>query len=159
MNSYKDTTSLQTRILESNNQLQKHPNFIPVIIESNEDQIRKTIKKRKLLVSRYINVSELIFSIRKQLHGFSSSEALFLFVNDEILTGNTMIGTLYDRIKAEELRNPSSNDMFLYVTLALENTFGTDLDEFNQAVDKANNLKKIYGGKISSNNLLKLYAY
>jgi len=164
MNSYKDTVSLQKRIVESNCQITKHPGYIPIILETKDNQLKNMIKKRKLLASRYITVSELSISIRKQLIKLSSSDALFLFINDEIFSGNTMLGVLYDGVKAKEgitSQNEKTSDMFLYITLALENTFGSDLidNEFLKAVEKANNLKHYFGSKISSKNLLDLYGF
>lgn len=164
MKSYKETTPLEKRIEESNRQLTKHLDYIPIVLETNDRNIASLMKKRKLLVHKNLTVSEVLTAIRKQMNNLSHSEAIFLFCQGEIIMGSEIIGNLYDRIKEGQgitLKTRHKHDMFLYIFVSAENTFGTLIDlklKFDEAVYKANHKKKDFSSKLSTSELLRLYG-
>ena len=56
-----------------------------------------------------------MFVIKKRIK-LLSHEALFLFINNKMVSGNTDIGQLYDYYR--------DSDGFLYIQYSKENTFG-----------------------------------
>ena len=94
----------------------KYPFRIPVIVEKNikcDDLIN--IKKKKYLVPNELNISSLIYLIRKNIK-LDSSKALFLMTNNKILNNNKSLYDAYEENKSE--------DGFLYIYYTSENTFG-----------------------------------
>jgi GABA(A) receptor-associated protein len=94
----------------------RFPKRIPVIVEVFQNSSLK-LDRKKFLTPDDISVGAFLTEIRKH-SSLRPEEAMFLFCNNTILvpTGNTM-GQLYEKYKDE--------DGFLYITVALENTFGT----------------------------------
>ena len=120
---YKDKFSLSTRISESNRILSKHPGHIPVIVEV-MNTTKFTIDKNKFLVPRNVSAGHLLTSIRKQIK-CNSSEAIFMFANDKMICSTMMLGELYDQYLKENVDGDYFNcDMFYYVCVQSENTFG-----------------------------------
>ena len=94
----------------------KYPERIPVIVEKNikcDDLI--SIKKKKYLVPNELNISSLIYLIRKNIK-LDPSKALFLMTNNKILNNNKSLYDAYEENKSE--------DGFLYIYYTSENTFG-----------------------------------
>ena len=94
----------------------KYPERIPVIVEKNikcDDLIN--IKKKKYLVPNELNISSLIYLIRKNIK-LDSSKALFLMTNNKILNNNKSLYDAYEENKSE--------DGFLYIYYTSENTLG-----------------------------------
>jgi hypothetical protein len=126
--SYKESTSLQERIQESQRILIKHPQYIPVILECEKSVC--VLKKRKYLVSENNSVSHLLMSIREQLKIDNNigDKAFFLFCGNSILCPTSLIKEIY--INYLDLRNKNCTnkeelkDKFLYINLVAENTFG-----------------------------------
>ena len=108
---------LKYRIDESNRILSKFPYHIPVIVKS--DSIIK-LKKTKFLVPRDVNASYLNIAIRKQMENVDSSKAIFMFCGKNLICGNHMMHQIYD----EYIKSKNDRDLFLYITLSIENTFG-----------------------------------
>ena len=73
------------------------------------------IDKQKFLVPNDLTIAQFLFVIRKRLQ-MKASEALFLYVNGRCLSGGQLICTIH--------ANHKSEDGFLYLVYALENTFG-----------------------------------
>lgn len=122
MMSYKNSKSLEQRIEESNKIVSRHPNYIPVIIESSDPEIIKSLKKRKFLCPKEVSSSYLMCSIRNNLK-LESSKALFLFYNNVLVSGQQIMGDLYEHYKIKN-NITVNDDLFFYVTLTCENTFG-----------------------------------
>lgn len=122
MLSYKNSKTLQQRIDESRKILAKHVEYIPVIIESSDKEIINSLKKRKFLCPRNVSSSYLMCSIRSHIT-LKSSKALFIFCDNKLIAGHQMMGQIYDDyINKNKLTN--KDDLFLYITLTCENTFG-----------------------------------
>ena len=95
----------------------KYPNRLPIVVEI-APSCRKliSIDKRKYLVPDTLTLGQLRLILEKRLT-LKSSEALFIFVgNQEIPPISISIAELY--------RKHKDTDSFLYVILAVENTFG-----------------------------------
>jgi len=118
--SYKTEVSLDKRISESTRILAKYPDRVPIIVECG-----KTLKlsKKKYLVPRDITASYLLHIIRGKMEKLEPSKAIFLFCDGKLLSGSTNISQVYeDHIYKNKLNAGSDN--FLYLDVALENTFG-----------------------------------
>lgn len=95
---------------------QKYPDRIPTIVEkSNLCSELMNIDKTKYLVPQDITMSQFIFIIRKRLK-LPPEKALFLFINNFVVSGHQTMANIYDEHKDE--------DNFLYVEYSSENTFG-----------------------------------
>ena len=142
MKSYKKMKTKEERATESTRILAKHPDFIPVVIESNDKRI-SSMKKRKFLAPSYVSASYLSVTVHKHLppEVQSASTAIFMFYmvrekrnnifgkeveveNSVLISGSQMISDIYrDYIERNKLAGPD-DDKFLYITIQCENTFG-----------------------------------
>jgi hypothetical protein len=124
---YKDKFSLSARISESNRILSKHPGHIPVIVESMNTK-KFAIVKNKFLVPRNVSAGHLLTSVRKQIK-CNPNEAIFMFANDKMISSTMLMGELYEQYLRENINGEhSDNDMFYYVCVQSENTFGEKND-------------------------------
>ena len=94
--------------------LERFPDQIPVIITPSGKNT-PPLNKYKYLIPRDYTVSRLLFEIRKHLT-LKSEQSLFVFVENSLLPPGEGMTQVYSRLK--------DPDGFLYVTYALENTFG-----------------------------------
>jgi len=88
--------------------------FIPIIMERGSVDAPH-IDKEKYLVPVDLTMAQLSFVVRKRLQ-IRAGDALFLMVKGTLCTSTATTGSMYDAH-----RDP---DGFLYVTYAMENTFG-----------------------------------
>ena len=100
---------------ESDRILSKYPDRVPIIVNKEKISLLPDLKKNKYLVPKDMVISQFIFIIRKNLT-LSSSEALFITINDKLCASNKKIVELYEEEKHE--------DGFLYIIYSSENTFG-----------------------------------
>jgi hypothetical protein len=120
---YKDQVALSTRISESDRILSKYIDKIPVIIDCDKE-LDAIIIKRKFLVPRDVSASYLITLIRSKTK-IDSKKAIFIFCNNTLIQGQTMIGEIYDNyIKNLKASKNFDGDKFLYLYISCENTFG-----------------------------------
>lgn len=119
---YKDKNPLSKRISESNRICSKYPGYIPVIVEVNNDKIK--LDKNQFLVPRNVSAGHLLVSIRKQITS-NKNEAIFMFTdNNTMICSTMMMDELYENhLKKYENKN-ADNDLFYYVYIQTENTFG-----------------------------------
>jgi GABA(A) receptor-associated protein len=118
--SFKQTIPLNERITESKRIIEKFSDKIPVIVQVEDKGL--ILKKNKFLVPYNVNVSYLIAFIRNQIK-LESSEAIFLFCDNKMLSGGTIMSTVYNEYKISNNITKNS-DQFLYITINKENTFG-----------------------------------
>lgn len=92
--------------------LEKYPDRCPVIINKN-----KSVKmsKYKFLVPRYFSMGELFYYLRKRVDDLNSSEALFMFIGNGIVSNSLNLNEVYEENKINGI---------LYITLVRENVFG-----------------------------------
>ena len=120
---YKDEVSLSTRISESNRVLSKYIDKLPVIIDCDKE-LDTVVKKRKFLVPKDISASYLISLIRSK-GNLDSKKAIFIFCDDRLIQGQTMVGEIYDRYMENLINtNKFDGDKFLYFYISCENAFG-----------------------------------
>lgn len=114
---FKRQFSFQNRIEESSRVLTKYPDRKPIICEklSNQRDL-PDIDKKKYLVPNELTVGQFLYIIRQRLH-LRSEEAIFLFINNKIVSSSANIEQIY-----YQEREP---DGFLYVKYSKENIFGS----------------------------------
>lgn len=113
---------LSKRISESNRIISKFPDRIPVIVLTKNQSIKKMLKKNKFLVPYELSVSYLLANIRSQIK-LDPSKALFLFCDNNLLSGSQFLNEIYKNYMYKHGNGPSK-DNFLYVSIEEENTFG-----------------------------------
>jgi GABA(A) receptor-associated protein len=118
----KKKIDLDKRISESNRIICKFPDKIPVIVETDDKDLIKQMKKNKFLSPYDISVSHFMYSIRRQLN-LNASQALFLFCDNSLINGTDIMGRIYGEYKLKNNIN-EGGDKFLYVQVSKENTFG-----------------------------------
>ena len=112
--SFQTNYSLKQRLDESKRIIDKYPDKIPIIVETNDKELPPLLKN-KYLVPKDLTFGQFIYVIRGKLN-LPPEKALFLFVNNTIPSTSTLIETVYDKQKAK--------DNFLYISVNSENTFG-----------------------------------
>ena len=100
---------------ESDRILSKYPDRVPIIVNKEKISLLPDLKKNKYLVPKDMILSQFIYIIRKNLV-ISSSEALFITINNKLSQSNKNLIDIYEEEKNE--------DGFLYITYSSENTFG-----------------------------------
>jgi len=108
--------TLEKRQAIANRIRQVYPDRIAIIVNRLTDDT-PAISKFKYLVSMHLSFDNFANSIREYIGSINSQQALFFFVNGTTLISNdTLLSTIYDKYKAD--------DGFLYITYAVENTYG-----------------------------------
>jgi GABA(A) receptor-associated protein len=118
MSFYKNTNSLEKRIYDSNRIRSKYPTHVPVIVEV-DDKVGK-IKKNKFLVPQDVSATHLIYSIRNQIK-FNKNDAMILFVGNVLICPSQIMHDVYDNYLSS---NKTNGDLFMYVSVKSESTFG-----------------------------------
>lgn len=114
--SYKSTRPFEERKQETLNVLKKYPDRIPIICEKNSlSRNIVEIDKKKYLVPCDLTVGQFVFIIRQRLK-LNPEIGIYFFINGFIPPSSAFIVNIYEQHKDE--------DGFLYITYALENTFG-----------------------------------
>lgn len=114
---YKDSTPFEQRRLSSTQIRSKFPDRIPVIVERNPKSSGvPELDKNKYLAPNDMTVGQFLNVIRRRIK-LDSSQALYLFVQDNILPPTSSpISVLYKELRDE--------DGFLYMLVSSESTFG-----------------------------------
>ena len=113
---FKKKYSFQTRIEESRRLLTMYPNKRPIICEKATSQSGlPDTNKQKYLVPYDLTLSQFITVIRQKMK-LKQQDAIFVFINDQIMTGSALIGNIYNFHR--------DTDGFLYIQYTKENTFG-----------------------------------
>lgn len=142
MKSYKEMKTHDERVSESNRILTKHPDYIPVIIESDDKKI--TLGKRKFLSPSYASASYLSITIQKHLpkeltksgqisipmfYKYKVKQKNMLGLEKEVeqsvmINGTNMMSEIYQDFKIKNNIPEKNLDRFLYIFVVCENTFG-----------------------------------
>lgn len=101
------------RIAEAQNLINKYPGKIPLIVNCSNNI---PITKHKYLVPDELSCGRFLHLLRRNIK-LKADQALFMFINNTLPTPSTRIGDLYKKHK--------DSDLFLYVFINEENTFGT----------------------------------
>ena len=115
--SFKSQNQHSERLKESTRIIEKYPERVPIICEKlkNSRDNLPNIDKTKYLVPKELTIGQFIFVIRKRIH-LAPETALFVFVNGNIPSSNSILDDVYDLNK--------ESDGFLYISYSSENTFG-----------------------------------
>ena len=95
--------------------LEKYPDRVPVYVNKKEGSNVEEITKHKYLVPKEMTMGNFIYVLRNNIK-LKSSQALFVFVDNLIVSNSEMLGEIYNRHKNE--------DNFLYIVYSSESTFG-----------------------------------
>ena len=113
---YIKTKTLEQRLKESSEILQKYPNKIPIIIEKNNmDTNLSNLDRNKFLVPDDLTFGQIIHIIRKRLD-LNPTIGIYLYCNNNLITTTSNIRSVY--------KDYHNEDKFLYITYSGENTFG-----------------------------------
>lgn len=114
---FQEKYDFSKRYDQSQSILSKYNDKIPIIIEKlkNITSHINEISKTKYLVPDDLTVSQLMCIIRKYLD-LPSSDSIYLFSNDILLSPSESLYTTYGKYK--------DTDGFLYIFYTTENTFG-----------------------------------
>lgn len=120
-NTFKNEHKFEKRVELCSRLRSQYPDRIPVIIEPS-DKKSIELNRKKYLTPVDISIGAFLNEIRKQAK-VKPEEAIFLFFGSGVLapTAFTM-SQAYDKYKDE--------DGFLYITVALENTFGEGVYDY-----------------------------
>ena len=101
----------------TSDELMKKYDRIPVITVLDSSSSKKiVIEKTKYLVPKDVSFGQLMYHIRKNIRNLTQQQALFFFCKKHLMQPSTGMMDVYE--------NHKSKDGFLYVTVAIENTFG-----------------------------------
>ena len=114
-NTFKNKYSFEKRSQESKTIKEKYPDRIPIIVQKHYSCELPEVDKCKYLVPKDMTMGQFLFVIRKRIK-LDPSKALFIMVDDSMVTGSHNISIIYD--------DNHDEDGFLYVTYTTENTFG-----------------------------------
>lgn len=107
--------SFTQRKLEASKIIENFPDKIPIICEVYNTNDIKQLKKCKFLAPRDLSLGHFFHFIRKNID-IPSDKAVFLFIKNTLQPNHINIGDIYMKYK--------DDDLFLYVLLCSENTFG-----------------------------------
>ena len=111
---FRNRLSLHQRKKEYDRISSKLEGYVPAILEK-RGRLDPKIDKGKFLMPYDLTMAQLSYVVRKRIN-VSKNEAVFLFVDNKLLSGNETVKKIYDSYKSE--------DNFLYIVYTLENTFG-----------------------------------
>ena len=95
--------------------LSSNSNRVPILVIQAKNSRLPNLEKNKFLVDSTILVSEFKYMLQRKLN-LKFTEALFLFINFELVNNMLTISELYNKNK--------QNDNVLYLTYCEENVFG-----------------------------------
>ena len=106
---------LEERIAHRARGLARRPTHIPVILERGGEEAPE-LSCERFLFTPTLTGSQLHFVVRRQVK-LEAQQALFLLCHGHIIHSETTVLDLYERYR-------DLQDGFLYISFALENTFG-----------------------------------
>jgi len=117
MSSFKQNHDFLSRFNESQRVLEKYPNRIPVICETQQttNSSELHLKKTKYLVPETLTVGQFMYVLRKQMT-LKPEEAIFLLVNNILIPTSTLMSQVYTDHKEE--------DGFVYFYCCKESVYG-----------------------------------
>ena len=111
---FQDKYTLAQRRNEFVRIMSRHPQSVPVIVQPKcMDTV--DIDKSKFVVPKDLEYCRFLYVIRTRLK-MRKDQAIFMFVENRLPAASKTIGSIHDA--------HASEDGFLYLTYAFENTFG-----------------------------------
>jgi len=96
--------------------IEKYDDRVPVIVNSYPRSNVAMLAKKKYIVPSDITMGRFVNNVRKNMDNINSSQALYMYVGNVLVSNTILMSQVYEMYK--------SDDGFLYITYALENTFG-----------------------------------
>ena len=116
MTTFKEKYNLEERFIESSRIIRKYPDRVPVIVENVPgNKTMPKLDKNKYLVPNDMTLGQFAFTIRRRIK-LEPEKAMFLFINNKMIPCSELMGKIYN--------DNAEDDMFLYMSLQGENTFG-----------------------------------
>lgn len=114
---FKKLHSFEKRKAEAQRILDKYPERIPVVVTINpKEKDLPKLDKNKYLVPGDITVGAFLYIVRKRLK-IGPEKGVFMFFNDVLQPTSKLMREIYEEEK--------DDDLFLYCSIAGQNTFGT----------------------------------
>lgn len=110
------TSTVEQRRATSDKIRAEYPDRIPIIVLPESDKT-PAIDRSKMLVHGNTTAGRTLFKIRENIPGLEPEQALYAFCNNTLVPSSMLMSQVYAIHK-------DPNDNFLYITYALENTFG-----------------------------------
>lgn len=107
--------SLEERKKESKRILEKYPERLPVIVEKYTGTNLPELDKNKYLVPKDLTIGQFQYIIRKRIK-LESDQALFLFINNNLIPTSSILSEVYKEQKSE--------CGFLFIVISGESVFG-----------------------------------
>lgn len=105
---------LETRLKIFNDIFLKHPDRIPMIVDTRKELV---IDKNKYIVPKDLTIGQFTYMLKKRLK-INANDAIYLICNNKLLVNSHTVSQVY-------YANKDSDD-FLYIIIAAENTFGNN---------------------------------
>lgn len=112
---FKEEKSFEKRREEGERIRKKYPERVPIIVEKAPKSRICDLDKKKYLCPQDLTVGQFYFLIRRRIQ-LRAEDALFFFVNNQIPSTSTTIGSLYQQFADE--------DKFLYIAYSDESVYG-----------------------------------
>ncbi|EEQ27246.1 ubiquitin-like protein atg8 [Microsporum canis] len=112
---FKERFTFRQREAESARILQNNPEHIPLVCEKVPRSDIVELGKTKFLLPKDLALGQFMHVLRVRLN-LPPEKAMFMFVEDEVPSNNSLLSTIYEAHKDE--------DGFLYMKYMGENTFG-----------------------------------
>ena len=103
---------LETRYKIFNDIFLKYPDRIPIIIDTKKEL---TLDKNKYIVPKDLTIAQFIYMLKKRIK-ITNNDSIYLICNNKLLVNSHTIAQIYSENK--------DIDDFLYIIIAIENTFG-----------------------------------
>jgi hypothetical protein len=123
---YRKNVPFDERKLKAAVILKQHPDRIPVVVEcSDKLQAVHPLKKNKFIVPHELTLAQFVFIIRKHMK-LDPSHAIFVFINNKLNPGTSIMSELYLHNKDE--------DGFMYLDVFHESTFGQGANDIRECI-------------------------
>jgi GABA(A) receptor-associated protein len=121
--SFKQKHTFQERQNEADRVIEKYPNRIPIICESDKKTSNAIhLRKTKYLVPESLTVGQFVYVLRKQMV-LKPEEAVFILINNSLPPTSALLSHVY--------KDHKDRDGFLYFSVCKESTFGADSCNIN----------------------------
>lgn len=116
-NRFLANTTFEKRYEYSATIRKNYPNMVPIILSTSaKDKVVK-LTKSKYLVPQDLSLAKVMGNVRKYTN-IDETQSIFLLIGNHVIPKlDSTAGELYSKYK--------DDDGFLYITVSIENTFGT----------------------------------
>ena len=104
---------LENRLKLYYNIFVKYPDRIPMIVDTKKELI---LDKNKYIVPKELTIGQFIYMLRKRIN-MNENNNIYMLCNNQLLVSSHTVAQVYST-------NKDDKDGFLYIVIAVENTFG-----------------------------------